>query len=354
MNTTVNRDRAGRAVLLAASLLLGYAAARVISPLVSALAASAIIAVVIHPLYARLLARLPGRPNAAAAFAVAAACVVLAVPLAVGGTYLVRESVRAYPVLRDQAQALSGPDASVPAWVPRRARGYLQELNLKDLFLDNIREVGAWSGQLVRGAVGSAAAIVLNGLVFVLCLFLFLRDGQRTVVRLAAAVPLEARVKARIVERARDMVVATVEGVFAVAVLQGLLATAGFALFGVRFPFLLGALCMLFSPIPFVGSAIVWVPVVAGLAVEGQLGRAALVALWFALLVGTADNVLRPFLVGSRSHLPAAIVVVGVLGGIQAFGVMGTFLGPIILAIAVAVVDAMCLSPDHESSTSRG
>jgi predicted PurR-regulated permease PerM len=347
-------ERSGRVLLIVAVLLLAYAAARVLQPAASVLAATAVIAVVIHPLYARLLARLPGRPSAAAAAATAAACVLLAVPLAVGGTYLVREFVHAYPVIREQAQSLAGPAESVPAWVPQGARGYLQDLSLRDLVLENIREVGAWSGRLVTSTVGSAAAIAVDVIVFVLCLFLFLRDGRETVARLAAAVPLEARVKERILERTHDMVVATIQGVFAVALLQGTLAAAGFALLGVRFPVLLGALCMLFSPIPIVGPAIVWVPVVAGLALEGQFGRAALVAVWFALLVGTADNVVRPFLVGSRSHLPAAIVVVGVFGGIQAFGVVGTFLGPIVLAIVAAALDALFLSPEHGSSTARG
>ncbi|OYV99853.1 MAG: hypothetical protein B7X11_04970, partial [Acidobacteria bacterium 37-65-4] len=134
--------------------------------------------------------------------------------------------------------------------------------------------------------------------------------------------------------------------VFAVAAVQGLLSMAGFALFGVRFPVLLGALCMAFSPIPLVGPMIVWIPVAARLALDGQHGRAALLALWFALVVGTSDNVVRPILVGSRSRLPAAIVVVGVLGGVRAFGAMGIFLGPIILASAVAVVDALLLSPE--------
>jgi predicted PurR-regulated permease PerM len=343
-------DRAGHVLLVAAGLLLAYAVVRVLQPLVPALAASAVIAVVIHPMYARLLARRPDRPNAAAALATAAVCVAVVVPLAVGGWYLIREAVHAFPVIREQVQALTGPAESVPLWVPQSARAYLQDLNLKGLLLENIQGVGTWSGQFIRSMVGNVFSMVLNVLVFILCLFLFLRDGRETGGRLLASVPLSPRSKARIVGRTRDMIRATIQGVFAVAVLQGVLSVAGFALFDVRYPVLLGALCMLFSPLPFIGPTIVWIPVVARIALEGQFGRAALVALWFALIVGTLDNVLRPILIGTRSRLPVAIVVVGVLGGVRAFGVVGTVLGPVIMAIAVALVDALFPSPAHEDS----
>lgn len=342
-------DRTGRMLLYGAGLLLAYAAARVLLPQIAVLAASAIVAVVVEPLYARLLARMPGRPNAAAAVAVAAVGLLLAVPLAVGGWYLIRECIHAFPLLKEQIQALSGPAEGMPSWVPALVRDPLQDMNVKTLLLDNITGVGAGLGQFLRATAGNAAVIALDGLVFVLSLFLFLRDGRRALARLLAAVPLTARSKARIVGRTHDMVIATIQGVFAVAVLQGTLAVAGFSLFGVRFPVLLGALCMIFSPIPFLGSALVWVPVVARIALAGELGRAALAALWFGLVVGTADNVLRPILIGSRSRLPAAIVVVGVLGGVRAFGVIGTFLGPVIMAMAVAVVDTLFLAPDRDS-----
>lgn len=347
---SVRDGRGGWVLLAAAGLLLAYGVVRVVQPLVPVLAAAAAVAVVIHPLHERVLARMPGRPGAAAALASAAACLLLAVPLAVGGLYLVHEAVRAYPLLRDQAQALAVPAESAPAWLPEKARGYLQELDLRELLLANIREVGAWSGRFVGSAAGTAANAALDGLVFVASLFLFLRGGRRTLERLVAAVPLESRDKARIVARTRDMIVAAVEGVFAVAVVQGVLSAAGFAILGVPFPVLLGALCMLFSPIPFLGPMIVWIPVAARLALGGEPGRAAGIALWFALIVGTSDNLLRPFLVGARSRMPAPIVVVGVLGGLRAFGAAGLFLGPIILAIGVAAADALLLDPAHERS----
>lgn len=344
-------DRAGRVVLVAAGLLLAYAAARVLQPFISVLAASAIVAVTIHPLYSRLLARLPKRPNVASAIAASVVCVSLAAPLTVGGWFLVRESVHAFPALREQIHAFIGPNETAPPWIPDRARDYLQELNIENLVLENLRGIGAWSGQLIHAAASNATAIIFNLIVFILSLFLFLRDGREGLGRLLMNVPLESRSKARIIDRAHGMVIATVQGVFAVAVLQGLLAVLGLALFGVRFPVLLGALCMLFSPIPFVGPAIVWIPIVARVASQGRFGAAALIALWFALVVGVSDNILRPLLIGTRSRAPVAIVVVGVLGGIRAFGVIGTFLGPVIMAIAVAVVDTLFFPSDHEEET---
>ena len=73
-----------------------------------------------------------------------------------------------------------------------------------------------------------------------------------------------------------------------------------------------------------------------------------MLAAWFGFVVGTSDNLVRPILIGTRARLPVAIVVIGVLGGIKAFGVIGAFLGPVIMAIVVAIVDSLLLSSLHE------
>jgi predicted PurR-regulated permease PerM len=344
-----NQDRgAGRVLLVFSGLLLAYAAGRVLQPFIGALAAAAVIAVAAHPLYARLHARMPARPRTAAALLTAAICLGVAVPLALGGWALEREAERAYPMLKDRFLALATASEAPPSWMPKIAAERLRGLDLKGLAAENVQQIGKWSAQLARSAASNAADIGFNLLVFVGCLYLFLGHGRELLTRLMRRIPLKTSSKARIAARGHDMIVATVEGVFAVAVVQGVLATVGFAIFGVRLPVLLGTMCAVFSPIPFVGTAIVWVPAALALAFQGSPGRAALVALWCVAVVGTSDNVVRPLLVGSRARLPAGVVLVGVLGGLRAFGVVGLFLGPVVVALAAAVVDALLLSPDRE------
>ncbi|HVE12600.1 MAG TPA: AI-2E family transporter [Elusimicrobiota bacterium] len=336
----------GKLLLAIGGILLAYAVVRVAAPFVPVIAAAAIVAVVVFPVYRRLSRAIAGSPAAAAVSA--GVCIVLALPLALGAWYAAKESARAYPVVRQAIDEATARGGRPPPWLPGAIGNYLRELDARELLLENLQEIGAWAGRAARKTAERGAALLMDFLVFILCLFLFLRDGEALFKRVNAAVPLSPSVKERISSRARDMIFATVEGVFAVAILQGVLAMIGFALLGVPFPVLLGGLCMAFSPMPFFGSALVWVPVVASVALGGDPGRAALLAGWFALVVGTSDNVVRPILIGTRARLPVGLVVLGALGGIRAFGVLGAFLGPVIAALAVAVIDALLREADDE------
>ncbi len=135
-------------------------------------------------------------------------------------------------------------------------------------------------------------------------------------------------------------IAAAMQGVFLIALVQGAFAMLGFALFHVQFAVLLGALCAVLSPIPFVGSALIWIPIVARIALDGQTSRAMMLAAWFVFIVGLSDNVARPFLLRSKMQIPIPLIIVGVFGGISAFGISGAFFGPIIAAAALALLDA--------------
>src|SRR6185369_18026726 len=128
----------------------------------------------------------------------------------------------------------------------------------------------------------------------------------------------KARTK-RIIARIGDVLSAVVRGVFLVALVQGLAAWIGFALFGAPFPVLLAALCMLFSPVPTVGGAIVWVPVVARIALAGDWAKAVPLLLWFVIVYSFVDNLARPLFIGSQAKIPLPLVLVGVLGGMRVF-----------------------------------
>ena len=103
-----------------------------------------------------------------------------------------------------------------------------------------------------------------------------------------------------------------------------------------RIALLLGVLTCFLSVIP-VGPPLVWGPAAVWLFERGETGWAVFLALWGFLLVSTVDNVLKPYFISQGSHLPFILVFLGVLGGVLAFGVIGVFLGPTLLAIAYAL-----------------
>lgn len=129
---------------------------------------------------------------------------------------------------------------------------------------------------------------------------------------------------------------AVVYGIVLTAVAQGFVAGIGYALVGFEAPLLLGALTVLIALIPF-GTPFVWGSLAAWLVLTGATGKGLFLFIWGAGLVSWVDNLVRPMVISSATRIPFLLVMFGVLGGVTAFGLIGLFLGPVILAVLMAV-----------------
>ena len=343
----VSLDPASRANLakwffLAAFVLVLYAAVRLLTPLSGALMAAAILAIMIHPLHARLQARLR-RPSTAAALTTGAVVVLVVIPLVLAGWMLSREATRLYPEARDwfkRVETISPDPDSARPWVRLWARGRdfleVRQFNVREKILGNLDEIGVQTSGALGSLLKNTALLLLNIVIVVVSLFFFLRDGPFILASALELVPMPAARKSALLARVKEVLDAVVYGLFAAALVQGLLSWAGFALFGIPFPALLGTLCLLASPIPFLGPALVWVPVAVATAVSGSAAKALAMALWFGLLVGLSDNLVRPLVIGTKARLPVPLIFLGAVGGIRAFGWSGIFIGPILITLVIA------------------
>ncbi|OGS00807.1 MAG: hypothetical protein A2V88_17475, partial [Elusimicrobia bacterium RBG_16_66_12] len=263
--------------LLGACLILVLLGVRILSPFLCALLAAASVALLLAPVYRSWAARAPEHSTAVAAALTGLVSLLVAVPLFLGGWTILREAAEAYPAARAWLEDVSQPGA--PAWAPpprwagvfdvARSRVSALKMDPREIVLANLDQVSSWAGMFARTLVKDAVFVFLNLAVFIASLFLFLRDGPRMVRRAAGLIPLPEEKKEHLLSRVRDVLSAVVNGVFVVALLQGALAWAGLALFRVPFAVLLGALCVVLSPIPFVGSALVWVPVALAMLLSG-------------------------------------------------------------------------------------
>jgi predicted PurR-regulated permease PerM len=142
----------------------------------------------------------------------------------------------------------------------------------------------------------------------------------------------------RYIEIAGRMTRAVVYGLLITSLLQGVIAAIGYWLVGrLAAPVLLGFLTGILSVVPMVGTAIVFIPASIWLLSTGHVGNGVGLLLYCAVLVYPADNVVRPILISSSVSVPFLLVMFGALGGLQAFGLMGLFLGPVVLAIGLAL-----------------
>ena len=128
-----------------------------------------------------------------------------------------------------------------------------------------------------------------------------------------------------------------VNGVIGTAAAQALLALIGFLIAGVPGALVLGLATFLLSLIPM-GPPLIWIPATAWLVWKGDYGMAIFLGIWGTLIISGVDNVLKPYLISRGGNLPLVIVLLGVFGGLIAFGFIGLFIGPTLLAIAYSLL----------------
>jgi len=187
---------------------------------------------------------------------------------------------------------------------------------------------------IVLGILSTGASLAL--MLFIL--FFALRGGDLAADRLIKLLPLREDHKQSLVAQMSAVTRATVLGDLVTALAQGLLVGFSFLVTGLPSPVVFAVLAALASLIPIGGTALVWGPAAIVLAAQGRWGAALFVTLWGVIIVAAADNLIRPRFISGRSQVPALGVFLGVLGGVPLFGLLGAFLGPIIIALALALL----------------
>ena len=197
------------------------------------------------------------------------------------------------------------------------------------------------SGQWVAANAARAGSGTLN---FTLSLFLmiyllyfFLRDGTAIIDRLVQVLPLGDTRERALFARFAQVVRATVKGTFIIGAVQGLIGGVTFALLGIEGAVLWGVLMAFLSLLPAVGAALVWVPAAIMLFVSEQWLSGGILVAVGVLVIGLADNLLRPLLVGRDTRMPDYLILLATLGGLGTYGVSGMVIGPLIAALFITV-----------------
>jgi predicted PurR-regulated permease PerM len=334
-----------RSFALATAAFLAWLLYLVLSPLAQPIAWALFIAFLLHPLHTWLTRKLRGRPAVSAALLTALTFVVIVGPLGgLGATFAAQVTD-----LARQAQEFAVANrpedladlAKVPVLGP--ALVWLQETSgfsfaqMQQYALQGARAVlGALAGlgkQAFVGALGTVIGFVL--MMFIL--FFAIRDSRRLFGTLRALVPMEPEDKARLFMHLGSVTRALVYGTGVTAIVQGILVGAGFAAVGLPSPVVFGVIAALAALVPLAGTPVVWVPAVIVLAAQDRWTAALILLVWGGFIT-TIDNFLRPWLVSGKAEIGALTVFLGVLGGVSAFGPIGVFLGPLALALVIALV----------------
>lgn len=217
-----------------------------------------------------------------------------------------------------------------------------------------IAKVRDWGPPVALGTTQYVAGFLIGLAVMVISLYYFLADGPgmiRTVMRLS---PLDDKYEEQLIEQFDNMTRAVVVATLLSAFVQGLLAGVGFYFADLESVFLLTALAMLLAMVPFVGTTLVWVPACLWLHFyHERTGAAVLLALYCGGVVSLADNVIKPLVLHGRSNLHPLLALLSVLGGVQALGPIGIFVGPMVVAFLQTLLNMLHTELDSMSGGLR-
>ena len=187
------------------------------------------------------------------------------------------------------------------------------------------------------GALSGFTKLIADALISFFILFFFFRDGESMLHQGVDVVPLSRDQLTRLNECVKDTVNAILYGTIAIAIIQGGLTAIAFLFLGITSPVLWGVVTSLCALLPVIGTAFVFLPAMGMLLINGHWIKALILLIWAFAVVHPVDNILRPYLIGGRTSLSTLYVFIALLGGVKAFGGLGIFIGPLILAVTVAL-----------------
>lgn len=337
---SINTDRyLGIAAL--ALLLLGCAA--VLRPFLIALLWAVILVSVTWPAFMLLERSVGSRRTLAALLMTCLVALVVIAPFAIVIFGLADNASQLVDAVTQQLErGLPHPPAwlsGIPLVGERIANYWLILINDTGRLATELKGLLPAAQATLLAAGKTVGAGLMELVLSVFIAFFLYRDGEAVDRRVNAVVARIAGDRSRrLMSVARNTVSGVVYGILGTALAQGVLAGIGFAIAGVPGALLLGLATFFLSPVP-IGAPLIWGGAAFWLYQQGDTGWAIFIVLWGALVVSMVDNIIKPMIISRGSSLPFLLVLLGVLGGAVAFGLIGVFLGPVLLAVSYRLLN---------------
>jgi len=333
-----------RTTLVFLSILIGialYFCYLLVAPFLKPIVFSIVLAIICYPVYARIHRTIRNRNLCAG---LSTTVVILLIMLV--SAFLGRAIVSG---LRDIYQSLSSSGGGkerlslyiiylfdrglelASRYIPISVPG------LRSAVLSQAEKVVAGLLAMSAGALGSVTVLLLNALIAFFVLFFLFRDGRFMLRRAVVILPLKRSQVTQLLASVKDTLNAIMYGTLAMAALQGALTAIAFWFLALASPVLWGVVAALCALLPVIGTTFVLLPAISMLLFSGHWIKGIILLVWAVAVVHPVDNVLRPYLIGGQVKLSTLYVFFALLGGLKAFGGLGVFVGPLILAITVAL-----------------
>jgi predicted PurR-regulated permease PerM len=307
--------------------LLFYLLLIIFQPFITALILAAVIVILGYPIHKKITRKIPNSWAALASTLLVFFIIIIPGLLIASG--IVNEAIN----FSKNFQSMSLEKIMIPAHTFARKLG----VDLNAVIQEIPQKIASQAGQFASYIISNVWNIIIGIITTLLATFFFFRDGEK-IAHFINSFFMNMTWSKNLIKEIVVMIKSNIAATFIAASIQGTIGGLTFAWLGLPAPILWGTVMGFFSIFPFIGSWLVWIPVAIVLISSGRLWDAVLLIVIGILVVNPVDNILRPAIIATAMHLNGLLVFIGFLGGVQAFGLSGLLLGPIILILVAGLL----------------
>lgn len=316
-----------------------------------------VLAIISHPLHFFLTRKLRHRTLAAATtLSIVCVCILLPASFLIVG--IVQQANSVAKVIQSYVEKEQYKNLFDPERMPLLKKSYnflvryvdLSQLDLQEILQDSVKQIGSFLGRQGFEIVKNVVLFFVQAGLSLVIFFFLLRDGNKILDAVKQFLPLSEQETNLVLLKARDTIRATVFGWLAVGIVQGTLLGMIFGILHLPSALFWGAVTVVLCFIPFVGAPFVWVPATILLLANGLWWKAVVLGGFGVVVINLTDNFLRPLLVGNRLNLHPMITFFSIFGGLLLMGPLGLVLGPVIVAVTLALLDILSLKLKKEEN----
>ncbi len=330
MDAALDLKKHSKYFFIGSFLLIIVISAILAWPFVGAIFGAIVLAYLVYPIYEFIFKKIKNS-TISALITTLIVLVVFIVPLLFVGNTLFKETSAFFFTVRDINFEELGAN-----YVDEL---FGENLDFANILNDALKRLSVLLLQSVDRFILDLPQKILSGFVMFFIVFYLFKDGKRLLFSVKEALPLKRKYKDDIAQKFNDTIYATLYGVVVTAIVQGIVGAIGLWIFDVSSPLLWGSIMIIAAMLPFIGAAFIWLPAAILKLAAGDTTNGFGLLLYGLFIVSTIDNLIRPKIIGQRSKVHPALILIGALGGIRIFGIIGIIIGPLILAVLSVFFD---------------
>lgn len=334
--------------ILLLTFLSIYLLYEILSPFLRSILWAIILAMIFYPMFQKLQRLLKKRGVLSAMIMTLSVLSVIVLPFSLLMASLAIEGVEVYHrvdemIKTGQLQAQLEGIGEIPLlkWILARLNQYvdLSQMDPLKLLLKNLQQISTFLLNQTSKILKGLSTFIIGFFFTLLSLYYLFKDGDRLFRRLKEIIPFPAKERDLIIHRFKDMVYATIYGGILIAIIQGILGGLSFWILGLSSPVFWGTAMAFLSFIPIGGTALIWGPASILLFIQGAFLKGFILLGLGAFGISMVDNLLRPFFISARTNIHSLLLFFSVLGGIQAFGLIGLVAGPLVVTLFLTLIE---------------